>query len=334
MSFSHAAFLSYSRHDEEWAGVLQQNLETSLESLGHEPSTVFRDRTDLAPGRSWVTGLQQGLDEAPRVILVATPESMASHRVADEWQALVANYPDWSNGRVLIARAVDCPLPPFLKAVQWIDFTDHDAPTYRQGLRDLLGGILGHTDRRKLPALPGEGLTIPKPPARTIPPDLRGKVGDWRAQRLRSKMVRGAIANALKPAGQSLDAHPSRECAASALIVDYTGGDEPVKGLQRLLRALVTALDEALPDEVAELEPLQQELEKLEAERGPVGMERKWLERVVTDHGRLERYFQKDADLDLLARVYVELDLAAETEGRAAGAEPGYASTGSRSFGP
>ena len=57
MPFDYAAFLSYSHRDAAWVEVLQANLETSLEALGHRPPKIFRDETDLAPGRSWVTGL-------------------------------------------------------------------------------------------------------------------------------------------------------------------------------------------------------------------------------------------------------------------------------------
>ena len=87
MPSEYAAFLSYSHHDVPWVEALQHHLETCLSALEHDPATVFRDKTDLGPGRSWVTGLQQGLDRAPVVVLVATPESMASPRVGDEWGA-------------------------------------------------------------------------------------------------------------------------------------------------------------------------------------------------------------------------------------------------------
>lgn len=80
MPFDHAAFLSYSHRDVAWVETLQKNLEACLQAQGCKPHKVYRDKTDLTPGRSWVTGLQQGLDQAPKVILVATPESMASPR--------------------------------------------------------------------------------------------------------------------------------------------------------------------------------------------------------------------------------------------------------------
>lgn len=311
MLFEYAAFLSYSRHDVEWVKVLQQNLEASLKALDHEPWKIFRDETDIGPARSWITCLQQGLDRAPRVVLVATPESVASPRVGDEWEALVARCPDWRQGRIVIVRAIDCPLPPFLKPVQWIDFTQHNDEKYNQGLQELLGALLGHMDRRNLPS-PPRGIEVPGPPRRSIPAELRTKIVDWLGKRLQSQLLRHAIAHALGSSAPPLDRHPSWECAASALIVGYTGGDDPVKGLQRMLDVLAAALIEDLPEQVLELKPFREELNKLAEVRGPVGLERLWLKRLVVDHGRLERYFQKEADLDLLAQVYVELHLGGE----------------------
>jgi len=309
MPFEYAAFLSYSHRDAPWVKVFHENLETSLEALGHHPSDVYRDDTDLAPGRSWVTGLMQGLDRAPKVILVATPEAMASPRVEDEWGTLIASYPDWKQGRLLVARLVDCPLPPFLKPIQWIDFTEHDKNKYKSGLCDLLGGILGQTDRRNPPQLPHD-LRIPDPPARPVPSRLRGLIVAWLEERLRSsKLIRAGVADALGLQRTSLEAHPSWACAASAAIVDYTGNEDPVKALRRMLAALTDALGEDLSDDVANLQPLRKEVDSLQAGGG---LERLWLDKVAGDHGRLERYFQGETDLDLLARVFVEIDLAPE----------------------
>ena len=312
MAFDYAAFLSYSHRDAPWVEVLQNNLETSLEALGHHPSKIFRDESDLGPGRSWVTGLQQGLDRAPKVIVVATPEAMASPRVKQEFETLISSRSDWDQGRLLPVRLVDCPLPPFLKPIQWIDFTDHDKDKdkYKSGLRDLLGGILGQTDRRNLPQLPDD-LRTPDPPARPVPSRLRGKIVAWLEERLRSKLVRGAVAEALGLQRTSLDAHPSWACAASAAIVESTGNEDPVKALRRMLAALTDALEEDLPDDVAKLQPLREEVDGLQAGDG---LERLWLDKVARDHGRLERYFQRETDLDLLARVFVEIDLAPERQ--------------------
>jgi len=315
-SDEYAAFLSYSHRDKAWAEVLQENLEANLLALGHEPARVFRDDTDLALGRSWVNGLQQGLDRAPVILLVVTPEAMASPRVEDEFGSRISGRRDWKVGRLQILHLVDCPLPPFLSQIQTVDFREHDEDSYRQGLRKLLGGLLGRLDCRDLPEL-ASGLTIPDSPVRAIPPPLRARLVAWLEVRLASKLVRGAVAEALGLDRAFLEAHPSSECAASAALVQYMGGDDPVKALRRLVEALSEALGEDLPDEVAALEPLARELAEL---RAGGGLERIWLNKVQREHGRLERYFQQVGSPDLLARVYVDMDVKVEPLGPSADA--------------
>jgi formylglycine-generating enzyme required for sulfatase activity len=308
MPFDYAAFLSYSHRDAPWVEVLQNNLETSLQALGHHPSDVYRDETDLAPGRSWVTGLQQGLDRAPKVILVATPEAMASPRVKQEFESLIDNRSDWDQGRLLPIRLVDCPLPPFLGRIRWIDFREHDETKYRSGLKDLLGALLDHRNRRNPPQLP-EDLTIPDPPTRGVPPQLRRDLVVWLEEVLQEELAKIAVPGLLKLPHFQCDEHPSLKCAASALLVANAGDEDPVKALQRLIRVLSEGLAKALPSPVTKLEPFR---EKLDALQAGGGLERLWLDKVARDHGRLERYFQRETDLDLLARVFVEIDLAPE----------------------
>ncbi len=58
-----------------------------------------------------MTQLQAGLAEAEQLILVVTPEAMASPRVKNEWESLVATDRDWE-GRLQVAMLVDSPLVP------------------------------------------------------------------------------------------------------------------------------------------------------------------------------------------------------------------------------
>ncbi len=75
-----AAFLSYAHRYAAWVEALHHNLELCLKPAGEE-RPVFLDQVDLGAGRSWVTQLQAGLDQAERLVLVATPEALASPRV-------------------------------------------------------------------------------------------------------------------------------------------------------------------------------------------------------------------------------------------------------------
>ena len=76
-----------------------------------------------------------------------------------------------------------------------------------------------------------------------------------------------------------------------------------------MVEALTEALGEDLPAEVAALASLGEELKTLKAGGG---LERVWLEKVQRDNERLERYFRQAGDLNLLAQVYVELDVDLE----------------------
>ncbi len=73
-------FISYSRKDEEFA----RRLATDLEKLGAD---VWIDVDDIPAGMNWSTAIQQGLDTCDVIIVVISPDSMASSNVADEWQA-------------------------------------------------------------------------------------------------------------------------------------------------------------------------------------------------------------------------------------------------------
>ncbi len=66
---------------------MQRNLEASLKAAGADPTAVFLDQTDLASGRSWVAQLQEGLAKSDQLILVATPEALASPRVKQPLKA-------------------------------------------------------------------------------------------------------------------------------------------------------------------------------------------------------------------------------------------------------
>ncbi|MBI5959715.1 MAG: TIR domain-containing protein [Chloroflexi bacterium] len=72
-------FISYSRNDEEIA----RKIATDLDRLGLD---VWIDTDDIPPGVNWSTAIQEGLDACEVLILILSPESMASSNVTDEWQ--------------------------------------------------------------------------------------------------------------------------------------------------------------------------------------------------------------------------------------------------------
>src|SRR4026207_2485130 len=72
-------FISYSRTDE----VFARQLATSLSQLGAD---VWIDIEDIPVGMKWSRAIQEGLDVSDVLLVVISPESMASHNVEDEWQ--------------------------------------------------------------------------------------------------------------------------------------------------------------------------------------------------------------------------------------------------------
>ncbi len=74
-------FISYSSRYAAWVKTLHDNLELCLQHAGYS-AEVFIDQDDLKPGRSWITQLEAGVDQAQHLVLVATPEAMASLRAS------------------------------------------------------------------------------------------------------------------------------------------------------------------------------------------------------------------------------------------------------------
>ncbi len=72
-------FISYSRADEEFA----RKLARSLSEMGAQ---IWLDVNDIPAGMKWSTAIQQGLNVCQIMLLIISPESMASSNVEDEWQ--------------------------------------------------------------------------------------------------------------------------------------------------------------------------------------------------------------------------------------------------------
>lgn len=72
-------FISYSRVDEAFA----RQLAGSLSAMGAD---VWIDVEDIPAGLKWSSAIQQGLDVCDALLVIISPESMASNNVEDEWQ--------------------------------------------------------------------------------------------------------------------------------------------------------------------------------------------------------------------------------------------------------
>lgn len=156
-------FISYSRVDQAFA----VELASELTDAGAD---VWLDLDDIAAGVNWSQAIQMGLDECDALLILLSPDSMASENVRDEWQYAK------DQGTVLIPILWRPTRVHFqLHRLQFIDFHNQDFDT---AFRQLRGELRRHglplpttdngdeslpADQKPLDIQPTDSPT-PKPP--------------------------------------------------------------------------------------------------------------------------------------------------------------------------
>ena len=302
-------FISYAHQHRPWVEVLERNLELC-------DIDCFLDDLDIGVGRSWVGRLQEGLSRADRVVLVATPEAIASPRVTDELSSFIARHRDWlQDGRVLIAHVVHTPLPPFQEQTQHADFRDHDDGQYRKALRALVAAVRGRRDKRDPPRLP-DGIEVPPSPAVTLPGALRDRIVEWLAPSLTEKMFRLGLTALMGKPPSALEGFPSTECAASAALLLLTGDDDPLEGARRLVELGRDEMSEDHPRLADGADALLEAIARIASTTSGRGLLGTYLQQLERDHRELIPYFRERGAQAILDRVYVRLELQSTPMGR------------------
>jgi hypothetical protein len=118
-------FISYAHADSPFV----DRLEADLRQQDYDP---WVDRDRLAGGLRWRRELQAAVDRAYALLVVLSPEAVASEYVQQEY-----GYAS-EEGKVVIPLYYrDCKVPLELRGIQWIDFRHH----YEQGLAALLQAL-------------------------------------------------------------------------------------------------------------------------------------------------------------------------------------------------
>lgn len=140
-------FISYSRTDEDFA----RRLATSLSEMGAD---VWIDIEDIPAGLKWSSAIQEGLDSADLMIVIVSPESMASRNVEDEWQYYLDQ-----RKQIIPVLLKPARVHFQLNRIQYIDFMND---SYERALVKL------HTELRRK----GVHLQLPTtaPPTSAAPP--------------------------------------------------------------------------------------------------------------------------------------------------------------------
>ena len=207
------AFISYANRYAPWVEHFHRDLERSLTALGAH-DRVFFDRKELVSGQSWVDQLERGIAQADQLILILTPEALASEWVGKERSSFMALN---RAQRLHVVRLVDCSLPAFLADLQYIDFADCDDAGYRDGLRRLLIGLLGNNSRADL-GLAGD-LVAPAPPRTSLPESLRKRIVACLQPLVEDFFKRRAIESALRRQDAALPGTLSRSALQGLFLI-------------------------------------------------------------------------------------------------------------------
>jgi TIR domain len=116
------AFFSYSRVDLDFA----MRLATDLRRYG---ASAWLDKLDIRPGEHWDKAVEQALAQCPRMILILSPDSVASTNVMDEVSFALEEHK-----LVIPVLHRDCKIPFRLRRVQYIDARSN----YEEALQELL----------------------------------------------------------------------------------------------------------------------------------------------------------------------------------------------------
>jgi hypothetical protein len=124
-------FISYAHAD----SALVDRLEADLRQQGFDP---WVDRQRLKGGQRWRRELQDAVKHAQVLLIVLSPEAVASKNVQIEYDYVL------ELGNVVIPLYYrQCEVPMELRAIQWIDFRH----SYEQGLA-ALGQVLRSQQER------------------------------------------------------------------------------------------------------------------------------------------------------------------------------------------
>jgi len=143
-------FISYNKADKEWS----KWLDWALRSLNYSTFVQFND---IPWGANFIVGMDKGLKNAERVILIVSPDSLASGFVDSEWSVAKAKDPDGTKGLLLPIKISKCKPEGLLSVQVYLDLVAKDEATATNLLKE------GVANLAVTPT--GEGVgNDPKPP--------------------------------------------------------------------------------------------------------------------------------------------------------------------------
>jgi len=154
-------FISYSHHDKDW---VQNCLLPQLESAN---ARVWIDFRDFQPGTPILSEVERAVSKSRKTLLVLTPDYLASEWTDFE-HVLTQTLDPASRGQRLIPLLLKpCELPPRIRALTYLDFTDSDQVTLQ--LERLIAAVRSETRLIQAPKVESPARTVPTQPRRELP---------------------------------------------------------------------------------------------------------------------------------------------------------------------
>ena len=132
-------FISHSSKDNAFADQLAY-------ALRAQNAEVWIDLSDIPAGMKWSSAIQQGLDACEVMLLIISPDSMASSNVEDEWQYYIDN-----NKLIIPVLWIPTKVHFQLGRYQYVDFHQ---PEFEAALDRLIRELARHGHRLNAPAPP------------------------------------------------------------------------------------------------------------------------------------------------------------------------------------
>jgi len=135
-SYPYDVFLSHNKAQKDWT----RTLALRLRDAGFK---VWFDEWGLRTGENWIDGLERGLEESKKIVLVISPEFLDAEWPNFETNIAILKDPSSRKETIFPLIQTPCPLPKKLAYRQALDFSDthHDPDRYEFKLAQLMADL-------------------------------------------------------------------------------------------------------------------------------------------------------------------------------------------------
>ncbi len=129
-------FISHSSKDKPFA----RKLKRYLENAGYD---TWMDESDIKTGENFVKEIIDGLESSHLMILLLSPNSMASEWVEKEWTAMINRGVKENCNRIIPVMIEYCKRPPLLSELQYLKFlNNHEYNINRKELISIIANLM------------------------------------------------------------------------------------------------------------------------------------------------------------------------------------------------